>query len=106
MPCINYNLSVFFVVLLYINFPASTLLTELSGLDLFMADLRAVEAYLSYFYCLAKLWTGPLPEKYDPQEVADYFKLRPHVVAFRLLEVGIYVSVYHLIANLFTNCDH
>ncbi|XP_031105219.1 uncharacterized protein LOC116010097 [Ipomoea triloba] len=60
---------------------------ELSGLDLVMADLRALEAYSNYFYCLVKLWTGPLPEKYDPQEVADYFKLRPHIVAFRLLEV-------------------
>ncbi|CAK9136145.1 unnamed protein product [Ilex paraguariensis] len=33
------------------------------------------------------MWTRPLPEVYDPQEVADYFSRRPHVVAFRLIEV-------------------
>ncbi|KAL3520688.1 hypothetical protein ACH5RR_018837 [Cinchona calisaya] len=60
---------------------------ELSGVDLLVADLRALEAYISYFYYLSKLWTKPLPESYDLQEVADYFSLRPHVVALRLLEV-------------------
>ncbi|RAL43708.1 hypothetical protein DM860_014209 [Cuscuta australis] len=60
---------------------------ELSGLDLFVADLKALKAYFNYFHCLSKLWTRPLPENYDPQEVADYFNLRPHIVAFRLLEV-------------------
>ncbi|CAH9129988.1 unnamed protein product [Cuscuta epithymum] len=60
---------------------------ELSGLDLFMADLKALDAYFKYFYSFSKLWTRPLPENYDPQEVDDYFNLRPHIVAFRLLEV-------------------
>ena len=62
-------------------------MTELSGVDLFMADINALEAYASYFYYLSKMWTKPLPEVYDPQEVADYFSRRPHVVVFRLLEV-------------------
>lgn len=60
---------------------------ELTGVDLFVADLKALEAYISYFYYLSKLWTKPLPEVYDPQEVANYFNCRPHVVALRLLEV-------------------
>ncbi|XP_039067351.1 uncharacterized protein LOC120213258 isoform X2 [Hibiscus syriacus] len=60
---------------------------ELSGLDLMMADLKALEVYASYFYYQAKKWSKPLPEVYDAEEVADYFSLRPHVVAFRLLEV-------------------
>uniref|UniRef100_A0A5B7BW00 Protein kinase domain-containing protein n=1 Tax=Davidia involucrata TaxID=16924 RepID=A0A5B7BW00_DAVIN len=60
---------------------------ELSGVDLFMADLKALEAYASYFYYLSKMWRKPLPEVYDPQEVADYFSCRPHMVALRLLEV-------------------
>ncbi|XP_071921435.1 uncharacterized protein [Coffea arabica] len=60
---------------------------ELSGIDLLVADLQALEAYIRYFYYLSKLWTKPLPESYDSQEVADYFRLRPHVVALRLLEV-------------------
>ncbi|XP_059628301.1 uncharacterized protein LOC132271059 isoform X1 [Cornus florida] len=60
---------------------------EFSGVDLFVADLRALEAYANYFYYLSKKWTKPLPEGYDPQEVADYFSRRPHVVVLRLLEV-------------------
>ncbi|THG07462.1 hypothetical protein TEA_003470 [Camellia sinensis var. sinensis] len=60
---------------------------ELSSVDLILADLKALEAYASYFYHLSKLWTKPLPEVYDPEEVADYFACRPHVVALRLLEV-------------------
>ncbi|EEF29135.1 Ubiquinone biosynthesis protein coq-8, putative [Ricinus communis] len=60
---------------------------RLTGMDLFMADLKALEAYASYFYYLSKLWSKPLPEVYDPQDVADYFSCRPHVVALRLLEV-------------------
>lgn len=59
----------------------------LSGVDLFMADLKALEAYGAYFYYLSKTWSKPLPEVYDAQRVADYFNCRPHVVAFRLLEV-------------------
>lgn len=63
-------------------------LAELSGVDLFMADLKAFEAYALYFYYLSKVWSKPLPEVYDPESVGDYFRCRPHVVAFRLLEVG------------------
>ncbi|KAJ6772949.1 PROTEIN KINASE SUPERFAMILY PROTEIN [Salix koriyanagi] len=59
----------------------------LTGLDLLMADLKALESYASYFYCLSKIWSKPLPEAYDPQQVSDYFNCRPHLVAFRLLEV-------------------
>ncbi|CAA7052030.1 unnamed protein product [Microthlaspi erraticum] len=59
----------------------------LTGVDLFMADVKALEAYAGYVYCLSQLWSRPLPEVYDPQAVADYFNCRPHVVAFRLLEV-------------------
>ncbi|KAK3023168.1 hypothetical protein RJ639_043477 [Escallonia herrerae] len=63
------------------------ILTELTGIELFVADLKALEAYVGYFYYLSKLWARPLPEVYDPQEVADYFSCRPHVVALRLIEV-------------------
>ncbi|KAJ9175588.1 hypothetical protein P3X46_014130 [Hevea brasiliensis] len=59
----------------------------LSGVDLFMADLKALEAYASYFYYVSKIWSKPLPEVYNPQDVTDYFSCRPHVVALRLLEV-------------------
>lgn len=63
------------------------LLTDLSGVDLLMADLKALEAYAAYFYFLSKIWSKPLPEVYDPQSISDYFNCRPHVVALRLLEV-------------------
>lgn len=61
---------------------------ELSGVDLFIADLKALEAYAAYCYYLSKLWSRPLPEFYDPKEVSGYFSCRPHVVALRLVEVG------------------
>ncbi|XP_039173135.1 uncharacterized protein sll0005 isoform X2 [Eucalyptus grandis] len=60
---------------------------ELSGLDLVMADLRALEAYMAYFYCLSRVWSRPLPEVYNVEDVNYYFSCRPHVVALRLLEV-------------------
>ncbi|XP_038893449.1 uncharacterized protein sll0005 [Benincasa hispida] len=60
---------------------------ELSGVDLVMADLKALEAYAVYYYSLSKIWTKPLPEVYDPQSVAEYFGCRPHIVGLRLLEV-------------------
>ncbi|KAJ1406418.1 UbiB domain, partial [Sesbania bispinosa] len=59
----------------------------LSGVDLLMYDLKALEAYAGYFYYLSKMWSKPLPEAYDPQDVAHYFSVRPHVVALRVLEV-------------------
>ncbi|XP_058770011.1 uncharacterized protein LOC131643727 [Vicia villosa] len=59
----------------------------LSGVDLLMSDLKALEAYASYFYHSSKIWSKPLPETYDPQDVAHYFNARPHVVALRMLEV-------------------
>ncbi|KAK7343844.1 hypothetical protein VNO77_12910 [Canavalia gladiata] len=59
----------------------------LSAVDLLMSDLKALEAYAAYFYYLSKVWSKPLPEAYDPQDVAQYFSVRPHVLALRILEV-------------------
>ncbi|XP_027367938.1 uncharacterized protein LOC113873812 [Abrus precatorius] len=59
----------------------------LTGVDLLMSDLKALEAYAAYFYYMSKIWSKPLPEAYDPQDVAQYFSARPHVVALRILEV-------------------
>ncbi|KAI3705549.1 hypothetical protein L1987_75788 [Smallanthus sonchifolius] len=60
---------------------------ELSGTDLILADLKALEAYILYYYHLSKMWAKPLPEVYNAQEADDYFKCRPHIVALRLIEV-------------------
>ncbi|KAI3508671.1 hypothetical protein L1887_23680 [Cichorium endivia] len=60
---------------------------ELSGIDLIMADLKALETYILYYYQVSKMWTKPLPEVYNAQEADNYFKCRPHIVALRLIEV-------------------
>ncbi|KAK9158321.1 hypothetical protein Scep_004895 [Stephania cephalantha] len=60
---------------------------ELTGMDLFMADIKAIEAYATYIYYVSKTVTKPLPELYDPKEVEDYFRYRPHIVSLRFLEV-------------------
>ncbi|KAL9419021.1 hypothetical protein AB3S75_036888 [Citrus x aurantiifolia] len=60
----------------------------LTGADLLTADLKALEAYANYFYHMLKIWSKPLPEVYNPQNVTDYFNCRPHIVGLRLLEVG------------------
>lgn len=73
------------------------LFTELSGTDLIMADLKALEAYILYYYYLSKMWTKPLPEVYNAQEADIYFKCRPHIVALRLIEVD-YYPWFHIIA--------
>lgn len=59
----------------------------LSGMELLIADIQALAAYGSYFYCMSKIWASPLPEVYDAEVVSDYFNCRPHVIAVRLLEV-------------------
>ncbi|CAL0300629.1 unnamed protein product [Lupinus luteus] len=59
----------------------------LTGVDLLISDLKALEAYASYFYYFSKIWSMPLPQVYDPQHVAHYFSARPHLVALRILEV-------------------
>ncbi|KAL9227048.1 hypothetical protein vseg_002789 [Gypsophila vaccaria] len=59
----------------------------LSGMDLLLADVEALSIYANYFYSMSKLWSRPLPEFYDAQEISAYFYCRPHVVALRILEV-------------------
>ncbi|XP_042437489.1 uncharacterized protein slr1919-like [Zingiber officinale] len=59
----------------------------LSSLDLLMADLEALKVYANYFQDTFKIFVMPLPEVYDPEKVALYFSLRPHILAFRIAEV-------------------
>ncbi|KAJ8432504.1 hypothetical protein Cgig2_001097 [Carnegiea gigantea] len=69
------------------------ILAALSRVDLLLADLQALAAYGNYFYCMSKIWSRPLPESYDAQQIEDYFNCRPHVVAFRLLELPVRVQL-------------
>ncbi|KAG0583481.1 hypothetical protein KC19_3G139700 [Ceratodon purpureus] len=62
---------------------------ELRGKDLLAADLRTLERYSSYIQGVFQSFQVPLQNDYDPDEVAAYFHRRPHVLVFRLLEVGI-----------------
>lgn len=57
-------------------------------MDLLTADLQALAVYGSYFYSMSKTWSRPLPEIYDAEVVSNYFNCRPHIIAFRLLEVS------------------
>ncbi|XP_038971213.1 uncharacterized protein slr1919 isoform X3 [Phoenix dactylifera] len=65
------------------------------GVDLMMADLEALKVYAGYIQLASRIWSVPLPDLYDPQKVSDYFNCRPHVLAFRIIEV---VSSFALVA--------
>lgn len=59
-----------------------------------MADLEALKGYGQYYSHVLRIWSMPLPEVYDPERIAEYFKGRPHVLAFRIFEV------YHILTFL------
>lgn len=61
---------------------------ELRGKDLLAADLKTLESYSSRIQGVFQSFQVPLQYDYDPDEVAAYFHRRPHVLVFRLLEVG------------------
>ncbi|EHA8590376.1 hypothetical protein COCNU_scaffold017833G000010 [Cocos nucifera] len=58
------------------------------GVDLMMADIEALKVYADYIQLASRIWSVPLPDLYDPQKVSDYFNCRPHVLAFRIIELG------------------
>lgn len=49
-----------------------------------MADLAALKLYISYYYAIL---TTPLPQHYDPDLLAQYFVSRPHILAFRTVQI-------------------
>lgn len=61
---------------------------ELSGTDLLAADIKSLNEYATFIRGLVKVWRIPLQESYDPDQIAVYFNCRPHVLAFRILEVS------------------
>ncbi|XP_039122584.1 uncharacterized protein slr1919 [Dioscorea cayenensis subsp. rotundata] len=69
------------------SWPKLSYTPGLSGMDLLMADLGALRVYADYLHYVSKIWSMPLPEQYDPHQVADYFSCRPHVITFRILEI-------------------
>lgn len=60
---------------------------ELRGSELLAADLKTLEKYGNHIQGLVRTFQVPLQNDYDPDQVAAYFRCRPHVVFARLVEV-------------------
>lgn len=65
-------------------FPPHSYPPGLSCMELMMADLAALKLYISYYYAIL---TTPLPQHYDPDLLAQYFVSRPHILAFRTVQI-------------------
>lgn len=49
-----------------------------------MADLEGLKLYINYY---SAILTTPLPQHYDPDLLAQYFASRPHILAFRTIQI-------------------
>jgi len=65
-------------------FPPPSYPPGLSCMELMMADLEALKLYINYY---SAILTTPLPQHYDPNLLAQYFASRPHVLAFRTIQI-------------------
>ncbi|TVU27799.1 hypothetical protein EJB05_19300 [Eragrostis curvula] len=65
-------------------FPPPSYPPGLSSMELMMADLESLKLYIDYF---STILTTPLPQHYDPDLLAQYFVSRPHVLAFRTIQI-------------------
>ncbi|CAL5020115.1 unnamed protein product [Urochloa decumbens] len=66
------------------TFPPPSYPPGLSCMELMMADLQALQLYMNYY---STMLTIPLPQHYDPDLLAQYFASRPHVLAFRTIQI-------------------
>ncbi|KAG2654782.1 hypothetical protein PVAP13_1NG499400 [Panicum virgatum] len=65
-------------------FPPPSYPPGLSCMELMMADLEALKLYINYY---STILTTPLPQHYDPDLLAQYFASRPHILAFRTIQI-------------------
>ncbi|XP_062220644.1 uncharacterized protein LOC133920037 [Phragmites australis] len=65
-------------------FPPPPYPPGLSCMELMMADLEALKLYINYY---STILTTPLPQHYDPDLLAQYFASRPHILAFRTIQI-------------------
>ncbi|CAN6233023.1 unnamed protein product [Urochloa humidicola] len=65
-------------------FPPPSYPPGLSCMELMMADLEALQLYINYY---STILTTPLPQHYDPELLAQYFASRPHILAFRTIQI-------------------
>ncbi|CAL5056357.1 unnamed protein product [Urochloa decumbens] len=66
------------------TFPPPSYPPGLSCMELMMADLQALQLYMNYY---STMLTILLPQHYDPDLLAQYFASRPHVLAFRTIQI-------------------
>ncbi|KAJ3672129.1 hypothetical protein LUZ60_006850 [Juncus effusus] len=73
---------------LHLEFPSiDSYPSGLSCAEIMMSDFEALKLYFNFFRNSFNNISAPIPEIYDPQKVAVYFTFRPHVLAFRIIEV-------------------
>ncbi|KAK3159402.1 hypothetical protein QOZ80_2AG0149680 [Eleusine coracana subsp. coracana] len=65
-------------------FPPPSYPPVLSCMELMMADLESLKLYINYY---STILTTPLPQHYDPDLLAQYFASRPHILAFRTIQI-------------------
>ncbi|KAF0933476.1 hypothetical protein E2562_018569 [Oryza meyeriana var. granulata] len=65
-------------------FPHPSYPPGLSCMELMMADIEALKLYINYY---AAILTTPLPQHYDPELLSRYFTSRPHILAFRTIQI-------------------
>lgn len=65
-------------------FPPHSYPPGLSCMELMMADLEGLKLYINYY---SAILTTPLPQHYDPDLLAQYFASRPHILAFRTIQI-------------------
>lgn len=56
-----------------------------------MADIEALKLYINYYVAIL---TTPLPQHYDPEILSRYFTSRPHILAFRTIQVKAVITVH------------
>ncbi|XP_052144194.1 uncharacterized protein LOC127763508 isoform X1 [Oryza glaberrima] len=65
-------------------FPPPSYPPGLSCMELMMADIEALKLYINYYVAIL---TTPLPQHYDPEILSRYFTSRPHILAFRTIQI-------------------
>ncbi|XP_015689552.2 protein ACTIVITY OF BC1 COMPLEX KINASE 3, chloroplastic [Oryza brachyantha] len=65
-------------------FPPPSYPPGLSCMELMRADVEALKLYINYYVAIL---TTPLPQHYDPELLSRYFTSRPHILAFRTIQI-------------------
>ncbi|KAL5208797.1 hypothetical protein ABZP36_033232 [Zizania latifolia] len=66
------------------TFPPPSYPPGLSCMELMMADIESLKLYINYY---AAILTTPLPQHYNADLLSRYFTSRPHILAFRTIQI-------------------